>query len=365
MNARRLLLTFALAFSLGVLTTVFLLQRPAQQAQIAAQPDKADAKAETTDAGKADKTDGDSATKNDSATPPEADADASGDADWPADAGSPEQLLYTQSQMMNTALARLASRTPGRPNLYLIAFAGDGEENVFRNEAEYAEKLFSERFDAVGHTLLLINNPSTLLQYPIATLSNLQTAVDAVSERMDGEQDVLLLFLTSHGSRDHELYVALDPLPLDQIGPDDLADLFLDTKIRNKVVVISACYSGGFIDALKGPATMVITAARADRTSFGCGTQSAITDFGRAFLANGLNDNDNFPAAFAEARKLVDQWETRAGEEHSEPQIASTPLIESRLKAWREAIHPGPPVPFNTARPRRPSKDTSALTAVR
>ncbi|HXR62451.1 MAG TPA: C13 family peptidase [Rudaea sp.] len=358
MNARRLLLTFALAFSLGVLTTVFLLQRPAQQAQIAAEPDNAKAAADPSQA------DSDSAAKNDPA-PPEADADASSDADWPADAGSPEQLLYTQSQMMDTAVARLAARTPGRPNLYLIAFAGDGEENVFRNEAEYAEKLFSERFDAVGHTLLLINNPSTLLQYPIATLSNLQTAVDAVSERMDGEQDILLLFLTSHGSRDHELFVSLDPLPLDQIGPDDLADLFLDTKISNKVVVISACYSGGFIDALKGPATMVITAARADRTSFGCGTQSAITDFGRALLANGLNDNDNFPAAFAEARKLVDQWETRAGEEHSEPQIASTPLIESRLKAWREAIHPGPPVPFNTARPRRPSKDTSALTAAR
>ncbi len=363
MNSRRLLLTFALAFSLGVLTTVFLLQRPAQQAQIAAEMDKADApKADSSgtpdssEAGKAD---------SDSATSPEADADSSSNADWPADAGSPEQLLYAQAQMMDTAIAGVAPRTPGRPNLYLIAFAGDGEENVFRNEAQFAEKLFSERFDAVGHTLLLINNPSTLLQYPIATLSNLQSAVDAVAGRMDGEQDILVLFLTSHGSREHELYVALDPLPLDQIAPDDLADLFLDTKIRNKVVVISACYSGGFINALKGPATMVITASRADRTSFGCGTQSAITDFGRAFLANGLNDNDNFPAAFAEARKLVNQWETRAGEEHSEPQIATTPLIESQLKAWRDAIHPGPPVPFNTARPRRQSKDASALTAAR
>jgi len=364
MSARRLLLTFALAFSLGVLATVFLLQRPAQQAQIVAdapanaEAPKADSSAKA-DPGEADSPD------RDGGTPAKADTDSSPDADWPADAGSPEQLLYAQAQMMDTAVAALAPRTPGRPNIYLIAFAGDGGENVFRNEAEYAEKLFSERFDAVGHTLLLINNPSTLLQYPIATLSNLQTAVNAVAERMDGEQDILMLFLTSHGSREHELYVALDPLPLDQIEPDDLADLFLDTKVHNKVVVISACYSGGFIDALKGPATMVITAARADRTSFGCGTQSAITDFGRAFLANGLNDNDSFPAAFAEARKLVERWETRAGEEHSEPQIATTPLIESRLKAWRDAIHPGPPVPFNTARPHRQSNGTRALTAAR
>ncbi|HEY2396648.1 MAG TPA: C13 family peptidase [Rudaea sp.] len=358
MNARRLLLTFALAFSLGVLTTVFLLQRPAQQAQIVVD---APARTDPSTSGSA----GADKPESDADTAPDAGAKGPDDSDWPADAGSPEQLLYAQSQMMDTATAALAPRTPGRANLYLIAFAGDGSENVFRNEAEYAEKLFSERFDAVGHTLLLINNPSTLLQYPIATLSNLQAAVNAVSDRIDGEQDILLLFLTSHGSREHELYVALDPLPLDQIEPDDLADLFLDTKIHNKVVVISACYAGGFIDALKGPATMVITAARADRTSFGCGTQSAITDFGRAFLANGLNDNDNFPGAFAEARKLIDQWETRAGEEHSEPQIVTTPQIESRLKAWRDAIHPGPPVPFNTARPHRQSNGLRALTAAR
>jgi hypothetical protein len=356
-NARRLLLTFSLAFSLGVLTAVWLLRQPSEVARtIAAAPaaeEQSSAKPDA-DAGDppADKT-------------PDEPADDQSDTKWPDDAGSPEQLLYAQAQMMDDAIGKLAPRTPGRPNLYLIAFAGDGEENVFRNEAQYAEKLFSERFDAVGHTLVLINNPSTLLQYPIASLSNLQMAVDAVAAKMDADQDIVMLFLTSHGSREHELYVALDPLPLDQIEPDDVADLFTDTKIHNKVIVISACYSGGFIDALKGPTTMIITASRADRASFGCGTQSAITDFGRAFLANGLNDNDSFPAAFAEARKLVGQWETRAGEEHSEPQISTSAQIESQLKAWRDAIHPGPPVPFNTARPRSHSAKARTLTAAR
>ena len=50
---------------------------------------------------------------------------------------------------------------------------------------------------------------------------------------------------------------------------------------------------------------MIITAARADRTSFGCGTQSEITDFGRAFFVDGLNHNDSFEAAFDEARPLI------------------------------------------------------------
>ena len=256
--------------------------------------------------------------------------------------------MYSQAQLMEQAIARLAARAPDKTNLYLVAFAGDGAENVFRNEAEYVEKLFDERFGAAGHSLVLVNNPTTLTRRPLASLSNLQTALDAVAAKMDPEQGVLLAFLTTHGSPDHELAVALDPLPLDQIAPEDLADALAATHVHNKVVVISACYSGGFIGALKGPATMVITAARADRPSFGCGTQSAITYFGRAFFARGLNDTDSFPAAFAEARKLIDGWETKAGEQHSEPQIATTREIEARLRSWRDGIHLGPRVPFES-----------------
>lgn len=346
MRTRHFLLVFALAFSLGTLTAVHLLRPQPSDAATVATAVAADATAA------ADDTDDDGSDTQ---------------AKWPDDAGSPEQVMYSQAQLMDASVGRLAPRTPGKTNLYVIAFAGDGAENVFRNEAEYVEKLFSERYDALGHTLVLINNPATLTQRPLASLSNLQTAVDAIAAKMSPEEDVLLVFLTSHGSREHELAVELDPLPLDQIAPDDLADLFSDTKIRNKVIVISACYSGGFIDALKSPATMVITAARADRASFGCGTQSAITDFGRAFLANGLNDRDTLPAAFAEARKLVYDWETKAGEEHSEPQIATAAPIEGRLKAWRDGIHLGPPVPFETspARSRARADGAQTLTARR
>jgi len=128
--------------------------------------------------------------------------------------------------------------------------------------------------------------------------------------------------------------------------------------------VVSACYSGGFIDALKGPTTMVITAARADRTSFGCGSKSDITYFGRALFVAGLNDQDNFPAAFSEASKLVRDWESKAGEEHSEPQIASAPAIEKRLRDWRAGLHLGPPVPFIApASSTKPSGATDALSA--
>ncbi|MDR3385895.1 MAG: C13 family peptidase [Rudaea sp.] len=333
---RRLLVTiFTLAFALGAVGAFVFTREHVQQAAVvpavqAPDRDKADAKDSTEQ--------------------------------WPDDAGSPEQVMYAQPQLMQDAVQRLLPRTPEKANLYLVGFAGDGDENVFRNEVEFVERQFVQRFDAAGHTLLLINNPATVAQRPLASLTNLGTAIDAAAGRMDPDQDILLLFLTSHGSREHELYVGLDPLPLDQITPQDLSDLFADSPIRYRVIVISACYSGGFIDALKNDTTMIITAARADRASFGCGTESEITDFGRAFFVEGLNNSDSFPAAFATASSLIDAWETRDDEEHSLPQFATTPQIEARLKAWRSGIRLGPPVPFKAAAPP-PHPDDGSLTA--
>jgi len=342
---RRLLPTFLLAFALGIASAVLFSRRDAIDTPAPATPAAAD------QAGPA---------------PQEPDASGRGDEDaassWPDDAGSPEEVMYAQPQRMQDALDRLTPRIPDRANLYLIGFAGDGSENVFRNEVEYLKRLFDQRFDAAGHTLLLINNPGTLKDVPLASLSNLETAVDAVAEKMDRDEDILLLYLTSHGSRDHVLYVGMDPLPLDQIGPDDLADVFADAHIRNKVIVISACYSGGFIDALKDDDTMLITAARTDRASFGCGTDSDITYFGRAFLVEGLNHSESLRGAFGEASRLIDTWETRDGEEHSFPQFAGAPHVEAKLKAWRGGIHLGPPVPFV---PAVKSEADDNLTAAR
>lgn len=342
MRKSRLLLTFLFAFSLGVIAAVYLVRhrQDAARDMVLGEPAAA---AGAHSAGKPDSGDKDDADDTDGDEPQA----------WPDDAGTPEQVMYAQPQRMDEAIARLTPRTPGKVNLYLVAFAGDGNENVFRNEVEYVEKQFAERFDAGGHTLLLINNPATLTQRPLASLSNLETAIDAVAAKMNPDEDVLLLFLTSHGSAEHELAVDLDPLPLDRIAPEDLADLLAGSNIRNKIIVLSACYSGGFIGALKGPTTMIITAARADRPSFGCGTKSDITDFGRAFFVNGLNHNDNFDGAFAEAGKLISEWETQAGDEHSDPQISTTPQIEAQLKLWRAGLRLGPPVPFQPAVPVR------------
>jgi len=258
-----------------------------------------------------------------------------------------EHVIYSQSDLLDAAVDQLTPQTPGKIDLYVVAFAGDGEEDVFRNEAEYAETLFAKRFDAQGHVLVLENNPATVSTRPLATLTNLSWALDGIARKMDPAEDVLLLYVTSHGSEDHQLLVDLDPLPLNQIGPNDLAEaLKTNPGIRWKVLVVNACYSGGFIGALRDDSTMVITSARADRTSFGCGSESDITYFGKAFLAEALNKTTSIREAFDLARQSVADWEDDDKEKHSEPQIASTHSIEAKLEAWRKTLNAGAAVPF-------------------
>ncbi len=266
-----------------------------------------------------------------------------------------EQLMFDQPQRLRSAIEALRPRTPGKANLYVVAFAGDGGENVFRNEVEYAEQLFGKRFDADGHILVLENNAASIDSRPLATLTNLRVAFAAIAKQMDPAEDILLVYLTSHGSEDHQLYVALDPLPLNQISPVDLADaLVTSPSMRWKVIVVNACFSGGFIDALRDDSSLVIAAARSDRTSFGCGTESEITYFGNAFLAEALNETTSIPAAFSKAKATVAEWETRDKvEESSEPQIASSPSIEAKLQSWRQGLAERAAVPFSPAAPAK------------
>ncbi|RDI98280.1 peptidase C13 [Dyella solisilvae] len=288
------------------------------------------------------------------------DEDTTASDNWPDQAPSPEQVIYAQRGMVRKALAGLGPRVAGQPNLYVLAFGADGGEDVFRNEAEYTAKLFPARFGASSHVMVLENNPATLEQHPLATWSNLEEALDGLADVMKPDQDILLLYLTTHGDEDHNLLVDMDPLPLDQIGATDLADILNKRPFKWKVVVVNACYSGGFVPELRGEGTLVITAARTDRSSFGCGSDSDITYFGRAWLVDGLNRTPDFIEAYRQASGEIAQWEQKDKLTASEPQIDVGAGIAAQLAQWRQHVTPGPAVAFKPA--VATNKSTHALT---
>ncbi|MBE1160957.1 C13 family peptidase [Dyella acidiphila] len=289
------------------------------------------------------------------------DSDDSDDNDnWPSQGPSPEQVVYSQPGMVRQAMAQLTPRVPDKTNLYLLTFAGDGGEDVFRNEAEYAAQLFTKRFGPTAHALVLENNPSTLQAHPLANWSNLEDTLDKLSQVMKPDQDVLVLYMTSHGDEDHNLLVDMDPLPLDQIGAPDLAGILKKRPFKWKVVVVNACYSGGFVPDLKGPGTLVLTAARTDRSSFGCGSDSNITYFGKAWLVDALNKTDNFVDAFQFAKNDIAGWEKDQKLTPSEPQMDVGSGIAQQLATWRKDVTPGATVPFA---PPPPSTNTPPASA--
>ena len=242
-----------------------------------------------------------------------------------------EEILELQQSLLATHLDRLLPHRPTVTDLYFIGFAPYASEDVFRKELETIQPLMDRRFDTAGRSLRLVNNDDTLRDYPLATVSNLRRALAAVARRMDPQEDVLVLYVTTHGSRNAVLAVEQPPLKLYNMDAPTLKRLLDDAGIRNRVLIISACYSGGFIPALRSPDTLIMTASAADRPSFGCGSESDFTYFGDAIFNGALSQTVSFEQGFALALPAVQAREQAEGFEPSQPQIAVGDSIRQRL----------------------------------
>jgi hypothetical protein len=242
-----------------------------------------------------------------------------------------EDALYRQYDLVDGWLGGLRGGIPNRPDVYYVGFGSYSDQDVFMKEVNYGQGLFETRFDAQGRTAVLINNLKTVNTAPMATKTNLAMVLNAIGDVMDRDEDVLFLYMTSHGSSDHELSVTMWPYTLDQIKPQELRTLLDESGIRNRVLMISACYSGGFVDALKDYDTLVITAAAADRKSFGCSNQSDFTYFGKALLDEHLPQDRPLIEAFENALDSIQARERRENKALSQPQLFVGPGIRARL----------------------------------
>ncbi|HUQ75247.1 MAG TPA: C13 family peptidase [Burkholderiales bacterium] len=244
--------------------------------------------------------------------------------------------LAEHRRLLDAALAAMAPGRPGVIELYLLAVGGDGSQEVFRREVEFVRAQFDERFGTRSRSLALVNSRNIVA--PMATVSSIGEALKGIGERMNRDEDILFLFLTSHGSREHELKLQQNQMTLRDLPARELASMLRSSGVRWKVIVVSACYSGGFIDALRDDYTLIITASRHDRSSFGCADEADFTYFGRAFFKEALPASRSFQDAFAKADALVAEWERKdlPKEPRSLPQLHTTPSITSHLQRWAE-----------------------------
>jgi hypothetical protein len=250
-------------------------------------------------------------------------------------AGS-EPVLATQSFLLDQLLGKLEDERPGVTDLYFVGFAPYSAQDVFRKDIEAAQHVMDERWGTAGRSIVLVNNPKTLLSAPFATVTNLRETLNEIGGAIDVDNDVVMLYLASHGSPDHRLAATQPPLSLVELTPAGLRQMLDDAGIGWRIVVVSSCFSGGYIEPLKDERTLVITASQSDRISFGCGDRSDATFFGEAFFQHGLATADSFEAAFDMARKRVDEREKAAGyTPASNPQIWVGNAMTEKLKTLR------------------------------
>ena len=281
-------------------------------------------------------------------------------ADEPLD-GSPEApRLHLSQQLFEDQQAMLAQQLVAilppeadagdQPQVYGLVFAPYAAEDVFKRESTLVADVLAQRFGAQGRVVQLLNHATTAQTYAWATPLNLQRSLHGLAQRMNPQRDVLVVYLTSHGAQNFQLAASHWPLEVEPLTPAVLRAALDAAGIQHRVVAVSACFSGGWVDALADPHTLVMTAADATHTSYGCGRLSKLTFFGRALFDEQLRRSHSFEQAFAAAVPIIRQREIDAGKPDgfSNPQIrmgvAISPVLQA-LAARLDATQPPPPPP--------------------
>ena len=127
---------------------------------------------------------------------------------------------------------------------------------------------------------------------------------------------------------------------MDSLNAGELRRVLDRAGIRHRVIAVSACYSGGWVAPLAGETTLVMTAADAQHTSYGCGKRSKLTFFGRALFDEQLRASHSFEQAFTAAVPVIRQREIEAGKDDgfSNPQISVGEAIRPALQALQQRL---------------------------
>jgi Peptidase C13 family len=160
--------------------------------------------------------------------------------------------------------------------------------------------------------------------------SDAQTIANALWDLSNRTSAGCLIYFSSHGSPDGVV------LGDDVYPPGSLAKVIGNSCAdRPTVVIMSACFSGVFVAPLEAPNRMILTAARPDRTSFGCGQTDKYPYFDQCVLQSWPGAGD-FPGLGRAVQACV---AAREKQEHmappSEPQLWIGATAATSLPRWR------------------------------
>lgn len=218
------------------------------------------------------------------------------------------------------AIACVAAKPIESPQVehwQVVLVAGDTAQPVFDNAVNAMDMWLVEHGVAQGdiHRLAASAGPREPSIEP-ATLERVLGRIAALHARAG---DGCFVFITSHGAHGGGVYLSrrdqlLDPAPLARA-------LSAGCGASPTIVVVSACYSGSFARGVAAPNRVILTAARADRPSFGCAADRTYTDYD-ACLLGALPHADTWRGVFDDTKGCVERRERQEDDLPSHPQAS-------------------------------------------
>lgn len=237
-------------------------------------------------------------------------------------------FALAEHRRLERALAAIRPQRKGIVDAYVVVAALDSD-GVFGREAREAGRVLARRYDAAGRTIVLDSGGDDARGSP----DHLAAALARVAEAMDPAEDVLVLYTTSHGAPWGVVYDDSDS-GFGAMSPTWLWLTLQTLGIRNRLLILSACYSGVFVPMLRSDTTAILTAASSERSSFGCQADADWTFFGDALVNHALRKPQPLAAAAAAAQRTIAGWEKQGDLPASEPQVA----IGAETGAWLAAL---------------------------
>jgi hypothetical protein len=251
----------------------------------------------------------------------------------------PPREAATLAKLMGDSLEALQPQRPGVQDVYLMSVSFWGDP-VFEREAVQAEEILRTHLGAEGRSIILSAGGQGPRTYPAATPDNFSAAIGHIGATMDPNEDLFVLFITTHGQPDGVAAIREHNRLLSGLRPAHLSMMLTQANIPNRVVIVSACFSGAFISPLISDSTIVMTAAAPDRSSFGCQPQNNWTFFGDAYFNRSVREHGDMIGSFDRAKRLITQWEREQNlSPPSNPQIYVGDRAAQMLRAAERDAH--------------------------
>jgi Peptidase C13 family len=236
----------------------------------------------------------------------------------------------SQSDLLRAEVSALAPQKKGVTDIYAIGVAGWADQDVFLKELDGALGAIGRVLPIERHVLRLINDRTTKDAVPLANQHNFTAAVHAIGAVMNRDEDILLLMMTSHGAPSG-FALRFPNEVTGEMTPQEVAATLNKEGIKNRIIIVSACFAGVFLPPLANDDTIVLTAADAKNSSFGCAPERDWTYFGDAFFKQSLRPGRDLQHAFDNARVLIRGWELMDHARPSNPQGHFGPALVAKL----------------------------------